>query len=149
MAFWDQRMRFRLIDRTRAIDERNTRRLRAIIESHGWPGSDLVGEQAADAAWLLVQHSDHDAAFQQRCLELMREAAARGVASTKNLAYLEDRVRIASGRPQLYGTQLERRGGRLAPTEIEDPEHVDERRAQVGLGPLAEYLADTDRLQLG
>lgn len=64
------------------------------------------------------------------------EAVAR-----RNLAMLTDRVRVNTGRPQLYGTQFRPIGGKHVPLEIEDTEHVDERRAQMGLGTLEEGIA--------
>ncbi len=51
----------------------------------------------------------------------------------KNLAYLEDRVLTAQGKPQLYGTQFQGEGKTFGPQPIEDEEHLDERRACVGL----------------
>jgi hypothetical protein len=58
-----------------------------------------------------------------------------------NLAYLEDRVRRADGRPQLYATQpdYDTQGNAVAPP-VEAPESLDVRRARVGLPPLAAYL---------
>lgn len=51
-------------------------------------------------------------------------------------------MRIADGLPQLYGTQLRRvNDSALEPLPIEDPDHVDERRAAFGLGPLRDYVA--------
>jgi hypothetical protein len=44
-------------------------------------------------------------------------------------------------RPQLYGTQFTMMDGQVAPQPIEDPGHLDERRAAVGLEPFAEYEA--------
>jgi hypothetical protein len=46
-------------------------------------------------------------------------------------------VRVAQARPQVYGTQFARAG----PQPIEDEEHLDERRAAVGLEPFADYAA--------
>ena len=43
--------------RMQEIHERNAKRLLAILNLHGWPGRDLVGESAAEAAWLVVQHA--------------------------------------------------------------------------------------------
>jgi hypothetical protein len=76
-------------------------------------------------------------------LDLLREAVAAGEAFDRHLAYLEDRVRTAEGRPQLYGTQFTRvvLQYRYEPLPIEDPERVDDRGAAVGLGPLAGYAA--------
>jgi hypothetical protein len=60
----------------------------------------------------------------------------------ENVAYLDDRVRVGMGEPQSYGTQFgEDADGRFGPEPIENPEHLDERRAEVGMEPFAEYEA--------
>ena len=122
-----------------SIDVANTQRMKEIIEQMGWPTRSKVGSHASEMAWLLVQHADLDRAFQKMCLDLMKEQAA-GEVSPGNIAYLEDRVRLAEGRPQLYGTQFfADEAGNFGPRPIEDPDHVDERREAVGLQPLSEY----------
>jgi hypothetical protein len=130
------------------IEQANTERMREIIDQHGWPGYALVGEDGEDAAWALVQHADRDLDLQRRALALLRESVAAGDASPGNLAYLEDRVRVAEGKPQRYGTQWEMtQDGQWRPrTPIEDEAHVDERRAESGLQPLAEYLEELKSL---
>src|SRR5687767_455451 len=40
------------------IDRRNMKRLEEIIQEHGWPGKSLVGEKAAGAAFLILQHAE-------------------------------------------------------------------------------------------
>jgi hypothetical protein len=127
-----------------AVDRRNTARMREIVARAGWPDKELVGQDGAQAAWLLVQHSD-DLAFQRHCLVLMEQAADRGLVDPAHVAYLTDRVRMKEGRPQLYGTQLREREGRLVPVPVEDEERVDYRRARVGMPPLAEYVKDAAR----
>jgi hypothetical protein len=123
------------------VDQRNTARLREIVDEIGWPGVSAVGDQAAEAAWLIAQHADLDRAFQRRCLELMRTLAP-GEVLPRHIASLEDRVLVGEGKPQRYGTQLRRTpDGRLEPAPIADPDGVDARRAAVGLERLAEYLA--------
>ncbi len=124
-----------------SLDAANTARLREIVTEIGWPTRSKVGELAEHRAWLLLQHADGDRDFQRSCLELMRREPADEVCP-QHIAYLEDRLAVAAGRPQRFGTQLRPTvGGDLAPLAIEDPEHVDERRAAVGLPSLAEYLA--------
>jgi hypothetical protein len=121
------------------VHNRNADRLSAIIEQHGWPGRGLVGEDAARAAWFVLQHAIGQPAFQRRGLVLLREAAARGDASPIGVAMLEDRIAFFEGRPQRYGTQYDwDERGELAPWTIEDEAGVDERRRAVGLPPLAE-----------
>lgn len=115
-------------------------RLAEILEAHGWPGRRLVADDGAHAAWLLVQHASP--AAQRKALPMLQDAVARGDARPGDLAYLEDRVLVAEGKPQRYGTQLsppeEGRLPRVAP--IEDEACVDGRRAEAKLEPLADYL---------
>jgi hypothetical protein len=129
-----------LLAQMHEVDRKNASRMKEIVDTYGWPGKTLVGEDGASAAWLLVQHAERDLAFQRRCLGLMQEAANRDEVSLKELAFLTDRVRCSDGRKQLYGTQLEIRSGALYPRPIEDEPNVDKRRAEVGLTPLEEYV---------
>ncbi len=124
-------------------DTERTERLKEIIEEHGWPTVDLVGEEGEEAAWVIAQHSDLDPEFQAEALELLRAAVEEGQASPGNLAYLEDRVRAGKGEPQLYGTQMGcTRQGKPVEPEIEDPEGLDERREEAGLPPYDDYLEE-------
>jgi Family of unknown function (DUF6624) len=128
-----------------SIDVENTQRMKEFVEQMGWPTRSKVGGHASEMAWLLVQHADHDRAFQQTCLDLMKAQVA-GEVLPGNIAYLEDRVRVGEGRPQIYGTQFYTdEAGNFGPRPIEDPEHVDERRQAVGLQPLSEYARDMEQ----
>jgi hypothetical protein len=122
------------------VDHENTAWLKKVIDERGWPGKALVGQVGAHAAWLLVQHADLDLAFQKKCLGLLTAAVKEDDASAQDLAYLVDRVRVAEKKRQVYGTQIDQVDGALKPKPIEDEEHVDERRKEVGLPPLSEYL---------
>jgi len=117
--------------------ERNTSRLREILREHDWPGSDLVGSDGANAAWLLVQHSDAD--LQERALRLMRQSPNSGVSAT-DIAMMTDRILVERGRPQLYGTQFQFIDGNLVQDPVDNPDSVDVRRAEVGLPTMAEYV---------
>jgi hypothetical protein len=121
------------------VDVENTGRLRQIVKTYGWPTYDLVGKQGADWAWLLVQHSDHAPAFQRECLDLMTPLLAKRQVTKQNYAYLTDRVLLAEGKKQLYATQFVLENGVWNPKPLEDPDNVEKRRAEMGLGTLAEY----------
>jgi hypothetical protein len=123
------------------IDEDNTRWLATALARKGWPGVTLVGEEGARAAWLLAQHADQDPVQQRAFLDALRAAVTQGEASATHLGYLEDRVRVNAKQPQLYGTQFTITGGTLGPCPIADPGQLDERRAQIGLEPFADYEA--------
>jgi hypothetical protein len=124
-----------------SVDAGNLGWLKQVVSEVGWPGTSMVGEDGAHAAWLLAQHADSDPQFQRRCLGLLAQAAAYGEALPAELAYLTDRVLLAEGTAQEYGTQFESREGRWVPQWLRDPGTVDERRAAMGLGTLAENTA--------
>jgi hypothetical protein len=123
-----------------AVDEDNAAWLEKLLDTVGWPGRSLVGEEGSHAAWLLAQHADRRPQLQQRCLELLEAAVAAGDASMATLAYLTDRVLLASGEEQVYGTQFTANDGRYVPCRLRDPEGVDDRRASAGLESLQNYL---------
>ena len=121
------------------VDYHNTEKMKRIIAEYGWPGETLVGTMGTQAAWLLVQHADRVREFQKQSHRLVETAVKSGEAEAQHLAYLTDRICVGDGIPQIYGTQLE--------YPIADPEHVDERRAAVGLNSLAEYISDSSKMQ--
>jgi hypothetical protein len=122
-------------------DEHHAARLWEILDDYEcWPGRRLVDEDGERAAWLLAQRAVFDPGLQRRCLEMLEMAVACGDATPAHYALLVDRMRMADGKDQLYGSQFVRTddGSTVAPWPIEDAEHVDERRQRVGLTPLAE-----------
>ena len=125
-----------------AVHRRNAARLAEIIGEFGWPSSSVVGEDGAEAAWLVAQHAIGEPDFQRRCLRALQRAAESGTVPAWQPAMLEDRIRVFEGRPQLYGTQLEPNDdGTPRPYMIENPDGVDLRRSAVGFEPLGERLA--------
>lgn len=131
--------------RTKEVHERNNVRIKQIVEQYGWPGISLAGKDGAEAAWLITQHAVLDTEFMGSCLTLLEEAVRSGEAEGKHLAYLQDRVLIMSGRPQVYGTQHDvDENGTAFPLLIENPIEVDNLRKEIGLGTLAEA---TSRIQ--
>ena len=111
-----------------------------ILDERGWLGADIVGRTGNSTLFLVIQHAD--IATQEKYLPMMREAVAKGNAEASSLALLEDRVLIRHGERQLYGSQVARDKdtGDAYLSPLEDPDHVDERRTTMGLGPLAGYL---------
>jgi hypothetical protein len=67
----------------------------------------------------------------------MTGAAGRGEASRPEVAYLADRVLLAEGQPQEYGTQMTGRKEGWLPRLLRDPGHVDDRRAAMSLSDCA------------
>lgn len=143
LAEADQAMRMKVINAEAewddSVDQLSQARLKKIVADMGWPTISMVGAEASHAAWLLVQHAP-DLQFMEYCLKLMEALPEREV-SRANIAYLQDRVLMMNGKPQIYGTQFLDVGKGMQAYPIEDREHVDERRARVGLGTFAENEA--------
>jgi hypothetical protein len=140
----DDRTAQELFDAWPQVDADNALRMREILDEFGWPGWSLVGEDGALAAWVLIQHADFNIELQKRGLSMMRAAVEADDADPSDLAYLVDRVLVAEGKPQIYGTQLGvDADGEITPrTPIEDEANVDARRAEVGLGTLEAYYEE-------
>ena len=122
-----------------AVHHRNAEALRDILARVGWPGRSVAGDDGAAAAWRIVQHAIGEPDFMSGCLPLIHEAAAAGEADPAEAAFLEDRIRVFEGRPQLYGTQYDwdDEGRAMVLTYgLEAPDSVEERRRAVGLPPL-------------
>jgi len=149
----DQDALFRSGSDSRALAEPVLRataaRLKEIINQYGYPGRGLVGDDGAHAVWLIVQHADFDREFQQAFFERMEDAARRGEATFRDVAFLTDRVCVGAGCPQAYGTQCESDGEWTRCRALDAPDGVDARRTQMGLEPLAQYVCCLGRSTSG
>ena len=121
------------------INKVNYERMMLLLREKGWPTYSRVGDLAADAPLLVINHHPDDEVRKQY-LPMIREACLGGEASCVEYAKIHDRVLANAGEPQDYGMQFEFRKGVLVPMEIKDPEYVDQRRAEIGLEPLKDYL---------
>ena len=133
------------IQRMNDVDADNTRFLKHVVEERGWPGRALVGSDGATAAFLIVQHSS-DTLVMAAVLPLLEKAYTRGDAEGQQVALLSDRVAVRRHQPQVYGTQASLVNGRFVLDPIADSAHVDARRAQMGMPPVAAYMRILDSL---
>jgi hypothetical protein len=62
------------------------------------------------------------------------------------LAYLTDRVQVAEGHKQVYGTQFHDVNGKQEPYPIENEADLAGRREKVGLPPMAEYRKSIEKM---
>lgn len=127
-----------------AMEERNhkanEKELMRLLEVYGWPTATAVTEVAAAGAALIINHSDHET--RQRYFPLLEEAFEKGEAQPLRYAKMQDRLLVEEGKKQRFGTQWHFEGSKKVPWPIEDPEHVDRRRAEIGLNPLHKYLKE-------
>lgn len=140
----DQEVRLREVldwQEIEEVDRVHTARLKEIIAQIGWPNFSKVGDLASKNAWLLAQHADLDRDFQEQCLALML-AEPEGEVRKRDIAYLTDRILVAKGLPQRYGSQFykNKETGKDTLRDVEDPANLESRRAEMELEPIAEYL---------
>lgn len=133
----------RVRERVEKIDPQNTAELKALMKTWRWFTISEFGWQGDHNAWLLVRNADHDVTFQRQVLTILEPLAATGETNPKSFAYLHDRVSRSPQNPagrmlQRYGTQGRcTQPGKWEPYPVEDPEHLDARRAEVRLPPIA------------
>lgn len=138
-----QRQRLELLGRHR-------RRLVQILDTYGWPGKSLVGDDGAEAAWLLALHTMPDPQVLRRCLRLLRAATAAGEAEPWQVPFLVDRLSLVERNVQVYGTTICRQAdGSFGPLLLEDPDRVDARRRAVGLPPLEQDIRRIEQFYSG
>lgn len=123
-----------------SVDAANLKRLKAIFASHGFPDRTMVGRSGVQSAWLLVQHATADKAFMAKALNQAKPLMLKGDLPRSDYALLTDRVRLMEGKPQVYGSQLAGKPGHYHPGNLEDPSHVDQRRASMDMQSLASYI---------
>ena len=125
-----------------SIAKINRDRLKEIIIEFGFPTRQLVGKDAMQGIFLIIQHSDDDKAWQKAQLPNIEKAVKQGDMDGQSYAYLYDRIKINGGEKQLFGTQfknvdLVNRKVELADTE--DVENLDRRRMEIGMMPIHMY----------
>jgi hypothetical protein len=126
----------------RKTDRENTAWLKKIVRHWGWIDASRFGVKAADAAFLLVQHSG-DLEFMTAALpEIEEDVKARRLSDGQSYALLYDRLQIMRGGKQRYGSQIiENAQGEMVVSPLENRDKVDEYREEMGMEPLAKYLS--------
>lgn len=120
-------------------DSVRSRWLKDKLARFGWPPTVAGSDSAAQAAWLILQHSP-DTAWQAGMLPELERLASTGALPPDDVAMLADRVMVKRGAPQRYATQFTLLDGKLVPEPIGDTTGLDARRAAVGLPPMTDYV---------
>lgn len=123
-----------------SVDRANVKRLKRMLAKDAFPTAAMVGYDGISALWLLLQHADRDPKFQRRWLPSMEARAKAGELSLNDLGMFTDRVFLANGQKQRYGTQAIDMPDGQQVRPVEDPAHLDERRAAMGMIPEEDYL---------
>ena len=126
--------------RLRALDHRLMAELLTMVPPEGWFLKSVYGARAAQAAFLIVQHSDVE--HWRRFVPVLEPLVVAGEVDGQSYGLMYDRLANIEGRPQRYGTQVTCKAGRwvIDRENLEDPENADVRRREMGFpGTLAEY----------
>ena len=123
------------------IQEKNQKELEQLVAAKGWPKIEDVGSEAAMAAYLVAMHSNDGS--QKKYLPVIKQRCEENELPWQRYANIYDRCLFNENKPQKYGTHT--RYNDLTKSEelypLEDETRVDEWRKELGLEPLAEYLA--------
>lgn len=126
-----------IIDKNHAINEK---KVKTILDKHGWPTKDMIGERGNWTICNVIQHSDNEVRIQY--LPMMRQAVKDKKLEPRFLVRAEDRIATERGDLQIYGGQMkyypETKSFNLWP--VFDPENIDKRRTAIGLDSIAIFL---------
>ena len=120
------------------IDKPNTKRLKEIFKSIGFPDAKAVGKDGVEAFYLLLQHSN-DLELKQQSLPGITKAFEAKLLTPSAYTSFTDRLLFNLGKPQVYGSNFEIKDGKLVMSNTEDLKNLDKRRKKIGLPPIAEY----------
>lgn len=116
------------------IDHENLEIIVSFIEKCGMPTLDEVNDVQMAGIWAVLQHAP--AEYQSKYISLLEESANKGDIKLSVIALMKDRALMYEGKPQIYGSQVS--NGKLH--ELFEPEFVNQRRSEIGMEPIEEYL---------
>jgi hypothetical protein len=125
-----------------AIDEENVKWLFELVRTKGFPTAAQVGEQGVRDAWLLALHADRAPKFQQSLVPELDKRRVDGELGGSEMARFVDRLLVAAGKPQRFGTQGSDNweGGNFGLPSAEALREVENMRREYDLMPLADYV---------
>jgi len=122
------------------IIKKNYSKMQELVEDYGWPKYSNVGNLAADAPLLVINHHE-DSSVRKKYLSLIKQSCFNKEGSCMEYAKIQDRILVDDNKKQVYGMQFRYNSKRiLEPFPIKDPAYVDQRRKKIGLVPLKQYL---------
>ncbi len=123
-----------------SVKEKTEARLCSLLKENGWFTISLAGKEGSAAAMFLLK-SATPLEMQVALLPVIAEAVKKNeIERDEAYASFIDRLRLESGRKQLFGTQTVKSGDFLVLEPIEDEAGVDARRKFYGMAPLAQYM---------
>ncbi len=116
------------------VDHENLEIIVSFIEKCGIPTLEEINDVEMAAIWATLQHAP--ARYQSKYIPDLEQAANKGDIKWSIIALMKDRALMYEGKQQIYGSQVTD-GGLY---NLFEPEYVNQRRAEIDMGPLEEYL---------
>jgi hypothetical protein len=118
----------------------NEKKISAILDNSGWPAKEIIGERGNRTICNVIQHAEND--IRIKYLPMMKQAVLDKQLNPQLLVRAEDRIATERGDLQIYGGQMkfypETKTFNVWP--VLDPVNIDQRRAAIGLDPIADHL---------
>ena len=128
------------ITKARRLAVENGKELDSLINLHGWPRQNFVGQAQTRAAALVLVYSEVN--IQKKYLHEIEKAVEYNEIEGRYLAIIRDKILISEGEKQLYGTQYLYNDStemmEIAP--IENEIDIDRRRVELGMDSMDVYL---------
>lgn len=124
----------------RANHSKNIIRIKEILALYDWPPKAVIGVQGNNTICNVLQHADQET--RESYIPQMKQAVLDGELGVRWLVRAEDRLATDKGELQIYGGQMkyypETKSFNVWP--VFEPEHIDARRAEIGLEPIEQFL---------
>ncbi len=127
----------------RQIGKENALRLCAILSENGWLTKESVEIDGFNAVLYLIRNT-RNLQFQREFVPILSAAAKKGQIAKENLASLIDKIRLASGLTQIFGTQTAVRDEIAYLFPLENEERVDEWRKIYEMPPLKVFFKEME-----
>ena len=127
------------MEKMERTDREHQGALEEIFARYGVPTYRMVGPQAAADFITMIQHQSPE--FRRKVLPGLKANVDAGQADPGSYAMVLDRSQTDAGKKQMYGANLtcDKEHPELHTGAIEDEDHVDQRRAAIGLMRLKLY----------
>ncbi len=124
------------------VDLPNTRRLKEVVKVHDFPMSPKFDADVQLSAWFIAQHSQTiidegvaswDVDFVESILPDIKRVVELEHLTPWHYASMYDRILVARGYPQSYGTQYSCKNGRAIVAPIAEETGLSARRIELGM----------------
>jgi len=119
-------------------DHENLEIVVSLLDNCGMPTLQEVDENQMAGIWAVLQHCP--ATYQRKYIPMLEESAQNGDLKWSVIALMKDRSLMHEGKFQIYGSQIS--NGELH--MLYEPEFVNQRRSEIGMESLEEYLQRFD-----